>query len=226
MNTLYQSLLDHFASNLDNMKFGVIYALYFLFCSQPSIWETHHIRVTKDTWISLFDFYILCCEKDRKEYAQAAMIFKKLKDDKDAFVFVAKQKLETPNILEKKEKEECGSILAEYDELYKDKLRNDATSICYGSDSTQIGDLLKSYQYIKELTYSTSHATLATQQWLNENVRVVENNLDQLQKVMIRNVLIPNDQVLNDSIKETGRSMWEDRAIKSIRDLDTTTTNR
>ncbi|CAO3626415.1 unnamed protein product [Cunninghamella blakesleeana] len=220
MNTLYQSVLDHFDCSVDKVKFGVIYTLYFLYCSQPSIWELHDIRVTIEMWIKLFDFYTLCCEKDEKEYAQAALVFKKLKDEKNAFSFVVQQKLETHNIFERKEKEESTNIIDEYKVLCNNKLSNDATSICYGADSEGLDDVFEAYRYIKDLAYSTPQATLATQQWLKNKMNFNENNLDQLQKVMVKHILRPGEPTLNDDIKETGRVMWEERAIASIRDID------
>ncbi|KAI8334271.1 small nuclear RNA activating complex, subunit SNAP43-domain-containing protein, partial [Chlamydoabsidia padenii] len=220
MIALYELVFDHFAINIDQAKFGVIYALYFLYISQPTVWPIHRIRVDKARWIQLFDFYIYCCHLDSKEGAQVALIFRQMKDEHEAFVFAVNHKLDRLNILEKKEKEQSHRIMDGFHDIETRKFQNDATSTCYDQTTTDLKSLAQLYQDAKQRAAMTPQATLATQQWIKDSLHINETNQTRLQNVMLKNVLRTRDVAFVDMVNEAGRRMWAARADWGLNDTD------
>ncbi|ORZ15657.1 hypothetical protein BCR42DRAFT_415661 [Absidia repens] len=220
MNALYEDVFDKFTVNIDKAKYGVIYALYFLFITQPTTWPIHSIRVDIDRWTKLFDFYLQCCKSGTKEGAQAAMIFRKMKDGLMAFTFTVNHKFETASILVKKEMEASHNIIDGYQDLESKRSQNDATSTCYDSTTDDITALANRYQKVKQQAIMTPQATLVMQRWLKDTMNINETDRRKLQNVMLKSVLATKETTFIDSVTEAGRQMWVARADHGLSDID------
>ncbi|KAI8076861.1 small nuclear RNA activating complex, subunit SNAP43-domain-containing protein [Halteromyces radiatus] len=220
MNHLYDAVFDYLDVNIDQTKMGVIYALYYLFITQPTPWPIHGIRVDKDRWIHLFDFYIYCCRMESKEYAQAAMIFRRLKDDLHAFVFVADHRLDDLNVMEKKEKEASLKLIEEFHDLQQRRFKDDATATCFDEVTADIGSVVELYEKMKRRACITPQATLATQTWIKDTMNINETNREKLQNVMMKGVLASKDTMFYTTLQQAGRKMWKEHALHGLHDTD------
>ncbi|ORX56378.1 hypothetical protein DM01DRAFT_304243 [Hesseltinella vesiculosa] len=220
MNTLYTSTADFFCCNVDAMKFGVIYALYFLFCSQPSIWGKEYIRVTQERWTMMFDFYLVCAKDGRKEYAQAAVLFKRLKDELCAFVFVANETLQMGSVFEIQEKERAVMLLDSIQDTQKSILQDDVTATCNNDIMAKIKQLNDKYQQLKAEACASPQATLATQQWVKQTANGNQTNQRHLQRTMVRNLTLYQDRAYA-SFNAVSQRLWKERVDRGLEDIDT-----
>ncbi|KAI8065788.1 hypothetical protein BC940DRAFT_303593 [Gongronella butleri] len=220
MSALFSATLHFFASNVETMKFGVIYALYFLFQSQPAGWPTECIRVTREQWTSLFDFYIACGQRGLREHALVAYVFKQLKDELGAFAFVMNEQVADASIFEIREKEPANTLIDEFHDFHASLLADDATTTCDNDVLRELQALNREYERVKTQACATPAATRVTQQWLKQTLSVDETNLRQLQRVMLKSIFPPHQEAAFDAFPAAARRLWQDRADSGIRDVD------
>lgn len=144
MSAFYAYTLDYLASPSDLYTSAVLFTLYFLYFSQPAVWDKISIRVNisklrhksysllstymcrVDTWTRLFDFYAESIEKEQN--MEAAFVFDKLRKQ-EAFVFVAEEKVDSSSMQEREEFKEARSLLDKLHEAHLESIKNDTVKL-------------------------------------------------------------------------------------------------
>ncbi|KAI9483195.1 MAG: small nuclear RNA activating complex, subunit SNAP43-domain-containing protein [Benjaminiella poitrasii] len=211
MDAFFASFLDHFSSPLTSIKCGVLFSIYFLYITQPNIWGKNRIRVTKDLFSQLFDFYV---ESIRSESnIEAALIFDKLRN-MEAFLFVAEQEQDPFKVQERIEFDKVIGVDKKLRELKRKKIDNDPLKLCSESDLEEFSNLAKTYQVAKRETYHTPQATLATQRMLKETLNVKETRIRLLQNVLLANSFTKDETDTMKRILNLGQQMLNSKRRK------------
>ncbi|KAI8149469.1 hypothetical protein BJV82DRAFT_124358 [Fennellomyces sp. T-0311] len=152
MQGYYDEILEYFSSELQYIRIGAIYALYCVFTSQPPDGNQCSIRVARDRWQTMFQFYIAGATGD-KEHASATFAFKQLLDQ-DAFVHVIQTRLETSSFFEIEEMRSTRELLDEFDTMRRRRIAQDVISACR-PDAGRLSELLDKYQEAKRIACMT-----------------------------------------------------------------------
>ncbi|KAI8881532.1 hypothetical protein K501DRAFT_252942 [Backusella circina FSU 941] len=200
MITIYSCLLTYFKSPV--ARSGVIFGLYYLYQSQPNMWEYVPIRVSYDIWYSMFDFYLKSVDKGTD--LEGAAIFDKLRKMK-AFEF-SNENIVTMIPAAETEFKKAINTLDKIEEIRRDKMANDPTHF---ANDESFNSLSKLYNNAKQTAFLTPQATLAMQAMLRESVNITENNQRMLQNVALRGPLHENDLV--DQLDKVSKQLWHSR---------------
>ncbi|KAL1936525.1 hypothetical protein VTP01DRAFT_659 [Rhizomucor pusillus] len=120
MQAIYDAILDHFGSNIRAKKIGVIYALYFMYKTQPSALPTAYIRVTMETYSALIDYYEYCVLSGRTDLIKVASVIYEMKMEY-AICIVARPAMMPANHKEIAELEKNIKLLEEIRDFKKKK---------------------------------------------------------------------------------------------------------
>ncbi|KAI7854438.1 small nuclear RNA activating complex, subunit SNAP43-domain-containing protein [Circinella umbellata] len=215
MQAFYDQFLEYFNSDVHYLRIGAMYGLYCLYMSQPSFTPPCPIRVTRDRWRIIFQFYIDGASSDDKEHASASFAFKKLLD-RDAFVHVIQTNSESYNHFELVELKHANDLLEEFHTMRKRRIAQDAISACRRDDPStrktiSINELSAKYQEAKNLVHMTPQATLAAQDLLHSMTGVKETNTKFLQNVLLKSSLSANESDFIKTLDNAERALWASR---------------
>ncbi|KAG2230538.1 small nuclear RNA activating complex, subunit SNAP43-domain-containing protein [Thamnidium elegans] len=211
MDAFYSSVLDFLRSPSPIFKSGTIFALYFLYISQPAIWGKNRIRVSTETWNLLFNFYVESIKNDTN--IEAALIFDKLRK-LGAFVFVENEKINRYLLQESMEFARAIKMLDELHEVRVQRIKNEAIDLCINSGLSSIERTAEDYQRAKKETFCTPQATIATQRHLKETLNVTENRTRLLQNVLLNSTLANDETETMKRIRGLHQQMWNSKRKK------------
>ncbi|KAI8979523.1 small nuclear RNA activating complex, subunit SNAP43-domain-containing protein [Mycotypha africana] len=207
LNAFFTSFLDHFSSPLPSVKCAVLFSLYFLYISQPSVWGKMKIRVTKDIYNALFQFYYESILKEK--HPEAALIFEKLRD-MEAFCYVAEQEPETHHLKVTVEFEKSMNLKHQLRDFKRKLIENDPLHYCFDDSSRLKNEFLtlaNQYQKLKEELFCTPQATIATQHLVKQRLNVNEKRPKLLRKVLLNSDIAQNETEILKRITRTGQQM-------------------
>ncbi|KAI9269667.1 small nuclear RNA activating complex, subunit SNAP43-domain-containing protein [Helicostylum pulchrum] len=211
MDAFYSSVLDFIHSPSPIFKSGAIFALYFLYISQPAIWGKNRIRVSTETWKLLFNFYVDSIKNDTN--IEAALIFDKLRK-LGAFIFVENEKINRYLLQESIEFERAIKMLDELHQVRVQRIKNEAIDLCINSRLSSIEQTAEEYQRLKKETFYTPQATIATQRHLKETLNVTENRTRLLQNVLLNSTLANDETKTMKRMKGLHQQMWNSKRRK------------
>ncbi|KAI8973936.1 small nuclear RNA activating complex, subunit SNAP43-domain-containing protein [Pilobolus umbonatus] len=218
MNEFYSCLLDYFVSDMDSIKCAVIYALYFLYMSQPIIWDKVSIRVTKETWGDLHTFYIDSIGREKN--IEAALIFDKLRMTQ-SFQFVVSETLPTPIYHERKEFEKAINMLEQIRKSKKEMIKHDALQLFMNKDISDYSMMATQYQTLKGMCLYTPAATIAAQQTLKERLHVKENKPRLLQNVLLNSTYMDDETEIISHITTAAKNLIQYRSTNTSTNTNT-----
>ncbi|CEG63364.1 hypothetical protein RMATCC62417_00517 [Rhizopus microsporus] len=174
----------------DVYRSGAIFALYFLYHSQPQVWKKVPIRVDKDTWSRLFDFYAESIKHDKN--IEAALIFDKLRSQ-NAFSFTAEQVFDPTSIQEREEFKDARLILDKLHALHIENIKNDTLAKCLDTDTYNA--ILSKYSDAKRKALATPQLTVVTQAMMKEKLRIRETKPARLRNFMTNTGMIDDTSI-------------------------------
>ncbi|KAI7888670.1 uncharacterized protein EV154DRAFT_516939 [Mucor mucedo] len=210
MNAFYACVLDYLQSNSPIIKAGAIFALYFLFASQPTVWGKNRIRVSSETWACLFDFYVESIKSGT--HVEAGLIFDKLRK-MGAFVFVQEEEIDSYPVQAKIEFERPIKMLQQLNDIRLNMIKEEPIDLCMQFNS-EYDELAKQYGEAKQETYYTSQATLATQRNMKETLNVTEKRPRLLQNVLLTSTLGKDETDTMKRLRVTYEQMWNSKRKK------------
>ncbi|KAI8377898.1 small nuclear RNA activating complex, subunit SNAP43-domain-containing protein [Radiomyces spectabilis] len=213
MHTIYDAVLEYLTSDNELFRIATIFALYSLYFSQPVAYERIRIRVDNALWIELHNYFMTCARQ--KENWSVAVLFKRLKDE-GAFCLVAIRQLETPSYFLQLESKQASDVLEEFQEIKRNRFRQDISTPCSNAVSSRFEELAKQYQQAKNLACATPQATVATQQWLKTSLNVEETNPRLLRNVFLNNSLATDETEFPNELKKANHDIWTAR-VKRLR---------
>ncbi|KAI7904069.1 small nuclear RNA activating complex, subunit SNAP43-domain-containing protein [Cokeromyces recurvatus] len=211
MDAFFASFLFHFSSPLVSVKCAVLFSIYFLYMTQPSVWGKNRIRVTKELFSQLFDFYVESIQSE--ENIEAALIFDKLRT-MEAFLFVGEQEQDPFQVQERIEFSKVIAMNESLHDLKKKKINNDVLNLCSESHLKEFKNLAKEYDAAKKELYYTPQATLATQKMLKETLNVKETRRRLLQNVLLANTFAKDETEAMKRIIGSGQQMLNSKRRK------------
>lgn len=185
--------------------------LYFLHISQPKIWGKVRIRVSKQTWKLLLDFYRESIEKDTN--IEAVHIFDKLRE-LGAFIFVHEEKVKQYFLPERSEFEREIKMLDALHELKMKRIEGEAVDSCINPELEELHNIATEYQSVKRETFCTPQASIATQKNLKETLNVTENRPRLLQNVLLNSTLAHDETENMKRISSKVQQMWNSKKRK------------
>ncbi|EPB85743.1 hypothetical protein HMPREF1544_07494 [Mucor circinelloides 1006PhL] len=219
MNAFYKSFLDYFSSEVTSMKSGVIFSLYFMYISQPAIWGKNRIRVTRDIYRSLFEFYVESIDMDTD--VEAALIFDKLRE-LEAFLFVEEQEPDGYFTEEKIEFKKAIEMNQKLNDFKKTKMQNDPLKLCSNSLLDEYKQLAMEYQQAKRETFYTPQATLAMKKTLKETANIVETRPRLLRNFLLNSTLGQDETNIVHQVERTGQQLLNSKRRKLAREASST----
>ncbi|KAI8638069.1 hypothetical protein BD408DRAFT_423524 [Parasitella parasitica] len=217
MNAFYKSFLDYFPSNIVSLKIGVIFSLYFMYISQPAIWGKNRIRVTKDIYHCLFEFYVQSIDTDTN--VEAALIFDKLKNT-EAFLFVQEQDPDSHFTEEKIEFKKAIEMNHKLREFKRKKIDNDPIDVCSDGKLDDYTLLALEYQNAKRETFYTPQAASAMKRTLKEAANVVEARPKYLRNFLLNSTLGHDEMDIVNQVKRAGQQMLNSKRRKLSREAN------
>ncbi|GAA5807584.1 hypothetical protein MFLAVUS_000949 [Mucor flavus] len=216
MDAFYSSVLGFIRSPSPTFKSGAIFALHFLYISQPAIWGKRRIRVSTvfvrtETWDLLFNFYVESIKNDTN--IEAALIFDKLRK-LGAFVFVENEKVNRYLVQESVEFARAINMLDELHQVRVQRIKNEAIDLCMNSRLSSIEQTADEYQRLKKETFYTPQATIATQRHLKETLNVTENRSRLLQNVLLNSTLANDETETMKRMRGLHQQMWNSKRRK------------
>ncbi|KAL0142187.1 small nuclear RNA activating complex, subunit SNAP43-domain-containing protein [Mucor lusitanicus] len=211
MNAFYKSFLDYFPSSIPSMKSGVLFSLYFMYISQPAIWGKNRIRVTRDIYRSLFDFYVESIDTDTN--IEAALIFDKLRES-EAFLFVEEQDPDGRLIDEKVEFRKAIEMNQRLQDFKNTKMNNDPIKLCSSDSLNEYKQLALEYQQAKRETFYTPQATSAMKQAVKETANIVETRPRLLRNFLLNSTLGQDETNIVNQVKRTGQQLLNSKRRK------------
>ncbi|KAI8371041.1 hypothetical protein BD560DRAFT_395901 [Blakeslea trispora] len=190
MSAFFSCFLDHFKSNIPSMQSAVLFSIYFLYLSQPTVWGKNRIRVTQELYTSLFEFYYQSIISSTN--LEAAFLFDQLRRS-EAFLFVAKEQLDKEIHQTRQEFAKPIEMNHALESLKMRTIQHSPLGLCSDSHLTEYRTLANEYQQAKQKTFYTPQATLATQQKLRESTRVTEDRPRLLQNVFMKGTLAQDE---------------------------------
>ncbi|KAI8344875.1 small nuclear RNA activating complex, subunit SNAP43-domain-containing protein [Choanephora cucurbitarum] len=190
MNAFFSCFLDHFESKIPLVQSAVLFSIYLLYLSQPTVWGKHRIRVTQGLYTALFEFYHQSIMSETN--VEAALIFDQLRT-REAFLFVAEETLDKDVYQTKQEFVKPIQMNHELESLKKLSMTHHPLQLCSESSLADYRRIADEYQLAKQKTFSTPQAALAAQQKLKETTRVVEKRPRLLQNVFLTTTLAEDE---------------------------------
>ncbi|KAL0081639.1 small nuclear RNA activating complex, subunit SNAP43-domain-containing protein [Phycomyces blakesleeanus] len=187
---------------------SVIYALYFMYHSQPEVWEKIHIRVTPEEWKTMFDFYIYCCHE--KIFLESVFVFKRLREEK-AFHFTITTTIKGSNYLEQKEAETPNNLLDRLRNFKQQRIECDAAGINSNEHATKFKALAGKFKRAKEVTLRTPQATIAIKELLEKRANIKESNSRLLQSALTSSALAIDDNAFLEQLDTPTTKLWKER---------------
>ncbi|KAK4519188.1 H/ACA snoRNP pseudouridylase subunit [Mucor velutinosus] len=211
MNAFYKSFLDYFPSTITPMKSGVLFSLYFMYISQPAIWGKNRIRVTRDLYHNLFEFYVESIDTDTN--VEAALIFDKLRES-EAFLFVEEQDPDGCFTEEKIEFRKAIEMNQRLEDFKKTKMNSDPIKLCSNDLLNEYKQLALEYQQAKRETFYTPQATSAMKQTLKETANIVETRPRLLRNFLLNSTLGQDETDIVQQVKRTGQQLLNSKRRK------------
>ncbi|KAI9012050.1 small nuclear RNA activating complex, subunit SNAP43-domain-containing protein [Phycomyces nitens] len=208
MHTFYDAILGYSNSNIAPMRAGVIYALYFMYHSQPDLWDKVHIRVTPEKWKHMFDFYLYCCHE--KIFLEAIFTFRRLREE-EAFRFTLSTTLKVSNFLEQEETQRPNNLLDRLRDFKRRKIECDAAGINSNEHAQKFKTLVGKFKRAKEATLRTPQATVAIQELIMKRANVKETNPRLLQSALASSALAIDDDAFLEKLGAPTRKLWKER---------------
>ncbi|KAI9489704.1 small nuclear RNA activating complex, subunit SNAP43-domain-containing protein [Zychaea mexicana] len=213
MQGFYDEFLEYILSDVQNARIGALYGLYCMYFSQPSLPDPCNIRVTRDQWRIMFQFYIdgATTYLDDKEHASASFAFKRLLEN-NAFVHVIQTKMETHSFFELEEMKTSYGLLEEFHTMRKRRIAQDAISACRRDDaSRRIDELLAKYQKAKSIACMTPQASIAAQDLLYFKTGVKETKSRLLHNVLAKSSISADENDFKKTLDNAAKAMWNSR---------------
>ncbi|KAI9271361.1 hypothetical protein BY458DRAFT_509768 [Sporodiniella umbellata] len=177
MCAFYLYTLDYLESPLAVDHAAVVFALYYLYFTQPDIWRSIRIRVNAVTWAKLCQFYTTSIEQER--HSEAALMFERLRQ-KEAFDFVVEERVDYALVQEREEFKDARELLRKLHQLHRERIRHGDTDVFLEVEHYQ--DLLQAYRDAKKRAQSTPQMTKLAQDAFEEKFHFKETNMDRLAK--------------------------------------------
>ncbi|KAI9256537.1 small nuclear RNA activating complex, subunit SNAP43-domain-containing protein [Phascolomyces articulosus] len=216
MQAFYDEFLEYFNSDVHYLRIGAVYGLYCMYISQPpSLTALCSIRVNRDQWRIMFQFYIDGATSNDKEHANASFAFKQLLDQ-DAFIHVIQTKMKSPYYAELMEFKSSNQLLEEFHTMRKRRIAQDAISACRRDDAetrttVPIDKLSTKYQKAKSAVRMTPQATLAAQDILLSITGVKESNPRLLHNALVKSSLSAEEDDFIHTLDNASRALWNAR---------------